>query len=150
MRNDLIAVCLVLEKFNVHQHNMKCIQKSVYLAKMMGVKLGYSFGWYLQNGVYSPELNNDCYRISSVKNDYYDYKFCEDFERKLNDGMEAIEKPNDFIKMDMWIDFVASIVFLANDEQSYDEIAEVLSSERNFPLDYYENTYVKLQTFELI
>ncbi len=36
------------------------MQKTVYLLQIMGIKIGYSYGWYVR-GNYSPELTKDLY-----------------------------------------------------------------------------------------
>lgn len=141
---EIIGVRLVLDDFGVHEYNSKNVQNTVYLAKASGVNLGYAFAWYgKKKGVFSPELSEDYYKISSVKN-YSEYYFNNELKEKINNCVKATERPNSFIKMDMWLDFVASIVFLANDGKNYDEIAEKLVIDMNFPLDYYERTYKKL------
>lgn len=40
------------------------LQKSVYLLEEAGIRLGYSFNWYLR-GPYSPGLTRDAYELAS-------------------------------------------------------------------------------------
>lgn len=42
-------------------------QKQVYLLQELGVKLGYSYGWYL-HGPYSREVTSDGFRLENIQN----------------------------------------------------------------------------------
>lgn len=44
------------------------LQKAVYLLEEAGIRLGYSFNWYLR-GPYSPGLTRDLYDFASKKED---------------------------------------------------------------------------------
>lgn len=68
MSNNLLALKLLLENFGVNTDisNVdlrKEKQKAVYLAKIEGADLGYSYGWYVR-GPYSPSLTADYYELS--------------------------------------------------------------------------------------
>lgn len=45
------------------------IQKSVYLAKHLGMNFDYNFGWYVR-GVYSSSLTVDVYEIHDIESSY--------------------------------------------------------------------------------
>ena len=68
MSNDLLALKLLLETFGVglditSVDQRKAKQKAVYLAKIEGADLGYSYGWYVR-GPYSPRLADAYYDLT--------------------------------------------------------------------------------------
>jgi len=68
MSNDLLALKLLLETIGVgldinSVDKRKAKQKAVYLAKIEGADLGYSYGWYVR-GPYSPRLADAYYDLT--------------------------------------------------------------------------------------
>jgi uncharacterized protein YwgA len=57
---DGLGIPLTLDSFRARL----VVQKSVYLAQVAGLQLGYPFHWYLR-GPYSPSLTRDVFGISS-------------------------------------------------------------------------------------
>lgn len=60
----------------------KLKQKAVYLCQIMGLDLGYRYGWYLM-GPYSPGLAKDYYALAEIAQD-------NDDARQLNQNTMAL------------------------------------------------------------
>ena len=118
MNNKLLALKLVLEALGVGTNintveDRKEKQKAIYLAKVFGIDLGYSYGWYVR-GPYSPSLTNDYYELQSPT-EVLEGILREDIAARTQQINETVInsplKPNDLPQPD-WLELLASWHYL--------------------------------------
>jgi len=131
VETKLIALRLLLEAIGVgtdisSKERRMQVQKAVYLLQAGGVKLGYSYGWYI-NGPYSTALTRD----------YYDMQgdLANAPERRLNDEVAAIVNQlrgilavPDGVPLTpaRWAELVASVHYLRHDMRKTTQQAQHL------------------------
>jgi len=77
-----IGLALTLKELGVSSdisgfNSRLILQKTVYLLEEAGIRLGYSFSWYLR-GPYSPGLTRDLYDLNASSEDIADWELDRD------------------------------------------------------------------------
>lgn len=77
-----IGLALTLKELGVSSdvsgfNSRLILQKTVYLLEEAGIRLGYSFNWYLR-GPYSPGLTRDLYDLNASSEDVADWELDKD------------------------------------------------------------------------
>lgn len=92
------------------------IQKRIYLTQILGLDLGYRFGWYLR-GPYCTDLTNDAYALkeealdgqTNVKGRH----LTETTTERMQKARQLWEVPiNLSVDVDRWLELLASIHYL--------------------------------------
>jgi len=135
--NKLLALKLVLETLGVgtsinNVNERKGKQKAIYLVKVLGFDLGYSYGWYVR-GPYSPSLTKDYYELDS-SNTTLTGALRPDIINTLQNIRENIienpRKPN-AMAQDDWLELLASWHFLRlKSKKTYREAAEMFQQQK--------------------
>lgn len=92
------------------------IQKMIYLTQILGVDLGYRFGWNLR-GPYSRALTRDAFvlrdELLEGNSEHADYRLKEEIEHRLDRVGELAKQPDAFDgTSEEWIELLASLHFL--------------------------------------
>ena len=135
--NKLLALKLVLEALGVGTsiddvNERKGKQKAIYLAKVLGLNLGYSYGWYVR-GPYSPSLTKDYYELDA-SSDTLNGTLRPDIAATLQDirtrYIESPEKPEEMSPND-WLELIASWHFLREtSKKSVEEATETFNLQK--------------------
>lgn len=133
MNARLKALKLVLSEMGIPDtietvDDRKRVQKSVYIAQLSGLDLGYRFGWYLM-GPYSPELTKDYYNLAeAVASDDHSYKDVDllpGIKDRLHELKSLLAPPVDIsLNQEQWLELVASYHYLRIASKQTDEEAK--------------------------
>lgn len=107
-----LGVPLNLDSFN----KRLTVQKKVYLTQLMGVDLGFRFGWYLR-GPYSTGLTETAFAliddISTGDREFDKYSLHTETARKVKKANTLCTPPDNFQGSDEdWIELLASLHYL--------------------------------------
>lgn len=129
METNLIALKLLLGTLNISPtidtvDDRKRIQKTVYLAQLTGLDLGYRFGWYLR-GPYCPSLTRDYYALADALSVDPSDTESKQFSTEVTSMIKKVEPLFDVPKgiglaQEDWLELVASLHFLRK-ISGYDE-----------------------------
>ena len=131
MSNKLLALKLILDAMGVGTgiddvDARKEKQKAIYLAKILGVDLGYSYGWYVR-GPYSPSLANDYYELQSSQEDFTGHTLKKDIQTKMDNFqtnlLQSEHRPKNMENHD-WLELLASWHYLKHVSRYDDERAQ--------------------------
>ncbi len=143
MNTDLQALKLVLDHLgvgtsikNVSERKEK--QKAIYLAKVFGIDLGYSYGWYVK-GPYSPSLTKDYYELQETNS--------ETTVTLRDDILKSLESvKNNFVQNNKrpagmqtpeWLELLASWHYLRKvSKYSITKANEVMSTQKSHLSDF--------------
>ncbi|MBP2030090.1 uncharacterized protein YwgA [Methanohalophilus levihalophilus] len=148
MDQSSIKLKLFLDELNVPTtiatlDERKTVQKAVYIGQSAGVNLGYSYGWYLM-GPYSPELTKAYYSLNdyldSGDEDYRKFKLSESLTQKIHELKLILAVPSEKLKVDSWLELIASIVYLKKEEGlTQDLIKSRLNLEKPHLVEYFDD-----------
>ena len=115
MDNRTIALKLILrhlgtENIDTVEERM-AVQKAVYLTQVVGVPLGYSYGWYLK-GPYSPSLTKDYYALGSEAADELDATIKPKVKELLDKIKQLSDEQIDGMKKPQKLELLASLHYL--------------------------------------
>lgn len=122
MNNARIELALVFESLGLPQSDLGTfskrfhVQKKVYLAQIMGVDLGYRYGWYI-HGPYSTSLTADAFALKEEIEDgdtaFDEYRLHPDVIERTEKTNELCQKPQSFAgSNDDWLELLASLHYL--------------------------------------
>ena len=153
MSNNLLALKLILDAMGVGTgiddvNARKEKQKAVYLAKILGVDLGYSYGWYVR-GPYSPSLANDYYELQASQEDFTGHTLKEDVRIKIDafqtNLLRSEHRPND-METHNWLELLASWHYLKHISKYDDAQAQTMFANKKPHLaDYTANAKKALE-----
>lgn len=116
MRDDLISTAVLLRELHCFKidslEDRIIIQKKIYLAEQLGLKLGYDYSWYI-HGPYSTQLTSVIYEcIPKGQEAFSSYQL-------TSQAQEIVKEVNDIDilaqKMGMplvkWLELATSVVF---------------------------------------
>jgi uncharacterized protein YwgA len=117
-----ITLKLVLEKAGIEEPTLKSfserfnIQKKVYLVQLMGLDLGYRFGWYLR-GPYSTDLTAEAFtlleELRANETDHEGQKLAPDATQRVAKATKLWEAPPGLsVSADQWLELLASLHYL--------------------------------------
>jgi len=160
MRNKLIALKLILDELNIpfqinSVEDRKRIQKSIYLSQLRNIDLGYRYGWYLM-GPYCRSLAKDYYELDDSLTEEIDgfssYCLKTSVCNELNDIKNLFHPPEGInIKMDDWLELLASVHYLYKVRNDDDEVAsKTLEQEKSHLVHYLEQAKSVLTESKLI
>lgn len=117
------------------------LQKAVYLLEEAGIRLGYSFNWYLR-GPYSPGLTRDLYDLASNTEDVAGWVL-DDHSRTVASRMRPLlvgEAGEDIAPKAKRLELLASLHYLARRRQlNVDEVeratAQLAQNGKHFSRD---------------
>ncbi len=151
MKENLEILNLVLAELDVPASirtvsDRLLIQKSIFLAQVVGqVPLGYSYGWYVR-GPYAPSLTKDYYALQSelvafdpASNEQRkERSLREDIRERLCMVAKLLVPPSDIpLTKPAWAELIASVVYLARVERrSGDGIKERIRETKPWLADY--------------
>lgn len=106
------------------------LQKSIYLLQEAGVKLGYSYSWYLK-GPYSSDLTSDAFDMKDIVNTKFDDSKGWSLDVNSCAVIEGIKstlhtvpgefddiKPPTIKSLSKWLELLASVHFLIDTSQA--------------------------------
>lgn len=124
------------------------VQKSVYIVQAAGIKLGYSFDWYI-NGPYSTELTRDYYELAGRRT-----AATGAGNRQLNPSVVSLlERAQAALKVPeglalppaRWMELVASVHYLRHDMKKSSEAAKtIIQTQKATLLPHYETAEQRL------
>lgn len=124
-------------------HDRILLQKKIYIAQILGLRLGYGYSWYL-HGPYSPDLTAAAYQIVpegfdslagwSFKPEYNEYiKRVNNLEENNKTSLDVVQ----------WYELLSSVVFWR--ENGYKEkeqnIEQVAKSKPQFSKEQIKEAY---------
>lgn len=140
METNLIALKLLLDTLSISPaidtvDDRKRIQKTVYLAQLTGLDLGYRFGWYLR-GPYCASLTRDYYALADALTveaaDVENKQFSTEVTGMIRKVNPLFSTPSGVpLAQEDWLELVASLHFLRK-ISCYDEAksTEVLKDKK--------------------
>ena len=145
MEPRLAVLKAILDRFEVPARirtirDRKLVQKTLYLAQLPGVDLGYRFGWYLL-GPYSPALTKDYYALeeSIETDDIPAFSLSDSVAARLDKVKPLLDVPTGVpLAREDWLELVASVHFLRRISRrtQQDEAREVLAKEKTSLVRY--------------
>ncbi len=92
------------------------IQKKIYLAQLMGLDIGYRFGWYLR-GPYCTDLTSDAFtlrdELRAGETDHQGRQLNAGEKQRLEKAKKLWEVPAGLsVAPDQWLELLASVHFL--------------------------------------
>lgn len=116
-----------LEWLNINTFEQrKILQKTIYILREMGVKIRYTYNWYI-HGPYSPQLADDAYEIQFNQGYHNDEIEGYCFKGEVKEIIERFKKLfKDREKDDEWLELIGSLLFLRNYHDLDDEKLKTL------------------------
>ena len=160
LENQLVALKLLLDELGLRPqistlNDRKRLQKSVYLAQIAGVDLGYRFSWYLR-GPYSPSLTRDYFALAK---EIGMGDRTHEGKRLKNALREHLEKIRPLLTVPegvdlgqpSWLELLASLHYLRQvRKESRSEAVQILEKEKPTLAPYFEKAEGKLVTAGLL
>jgi uncharacterized protein YwgA len=117
-----ISLKLLLEQAGIEKISLDTfsqrfnIQKKIYLTQLMGLDLGYRFGWYLR-GPYCTDLTNDAYALKDEllggQADVKGHHLTEAARDRMEKARRLWEVPAGLsVGADQWLELLASVHYL--------------------------------------
>ncbi|QTD55482.1 hypothetical protein [Parasphingorhabdus cellanae] len=128
-------------------------QKAVYLMQAKGIKLGYSYSWYI-NGPYSTSLTRDYYELDELQNQtLVDGRELNPAARQIAQAVcEMVEVPDDVqLSKSRWMELLASVHYSRHELRRDDNKARALI-EKDKPLlvPFYDRAVQHLEANQLL
>jgi uncharacterized protein YwgA len=161
METPQIRLKLILDSLGIDSDikslsNRIGIQKAIYLAKICGIDLGYSYNWYV-HGPYSPELTKDYYILSNTiscgDNEYKDYELTSSLDSSLNKTKKLMQKPPGVrLSQTDWLELISSIIYWYNSSKDEEKTKSRIEREKKalFESGYYDTALAIIKEFNII
>lgn len=122
MNQTRISLKLILEKAGIENISLDSfsqrfnIQKKIYLSQLMGLDLGYRFGWYLR-GPYCTDLTSDAFtlrdEVRGGETDYQGRHLTTEAGQLVEKAKQLWAAPTGLsVPTDQWLELLASIHYL--------------------------------------
>lgn len=159
MDGPQICLKLLLDKLGISADistfpDRKRVQKAVFIAKMFGEDLGYSYGWYVY-GPYSPELTQDYFELSENlydgETDYEQYSLVEDVATKL-DNIKSIYCPPSGVNLPQedWLELIASILYWKDKAYNESDIRQMIRDKKGHLFEYYDQALSAINSLSFL
>jgi len=117
-----ITLKLVLDQAGIEEITLDSfsqrfnIQKKIYLAQLMGLDLGYRFGWYLR-GPYCTDLTSDAFTLRDElrggETDHQGRQLSAGANQQVEKARKLWEVPPGLsVNADQWLELLASVHYL--------------------------------------
>lgn len=132
------------------------LQKAVYLLEEAGIRLGYSFNWYLR-GPYSPSLTRDLYDLAANKEDVAGWVLDDQSKSAAIRLQSLFATPTneDIAVKAKRLELLASLHYLARRrrlkvDDCEQATAQLAKNGKHYSRDEVQNAIQELRRFELL